>query len=97
MRTSEITEMHAELNLATKLKDEAAAWRKSRPARDKFSMAGSRSSAYPNDELRTPPSVGVMFASDVRMKDFFDGNRSSPIGKMVRESEIKPRYSRSIE
>ena len=40
MRTSEVGEMRGEAGLAAKLKDEAAAWRKSRPAREKFSMAG---------------------------------------------------------
>jgi hypothetical protein len=40
MRTSELGEVRGESGLAAKLKDEAAAWRKNRPAREKFSMAG---------------------------------------------------------
>jgi hypothetical protein len=40
MRTSEVGERRGEAGLAAKLKDEATAWRKSRPARAKFSMAG---------------------------------------------------------
>jgi hypothetical protein len=40
MSTLEVSEMSGEAGLATKLKDEAAAWRKRRPARAKFSMAG---------------------------------------------------------
>jgi hypothetical protein len=40
MRTLEVSEMSGEAGLATKLKDEAAASQKSRPARARFSMAG---------------------------------------------------------
>lgn len=40
MRASEIAEMRGEPGLTTKLEAEAAAWRKGRPARERFSMAG---------------------------------------------------------
>jgi hypothetical protein len=40
MRASEVAEMRGETGVTTKLEDEAAAWRTSRPAREKFSMAG---------------------------------------------------------
>lgn len=40
MRTSKVGEMRGEADLATKLEDEAAAWRKRRPARARSSTAG---------------------------------------------------------
>jgi hypothetical protein len=40
MRTLEISEPNGEMGLATKLRDEATAWRKGRPARTTVSMAG---------------------------------------------------------
>jgi hypothetical protein len=40
MRTSEVGEMRGEAGLAAKLEEEAAAWRKSRSPRAKFSTAG---------------------------------------------------------
>jgi hypothetical protein len=40
MRTSDVGEMRGEAGLAAKLEEEAAAWRKSRVPRTKFSTAG---------------------------------------------------------
>jgi hypothetical protein len=40
MRTLQISESNGDIGLATKLRDEATAWRKSRPARATVSMAG---------------------------------------------------------
>ncbi len=40
MRTSDVVELREEAGLATKLEDEASAWRKRRLARPKFSMRG---------------------------------------------------------
>lgn len=40
MRTSDVGEIRQEAGLAAKLADEATAWRNSRPARTKSSMAG---------------------------------------------------------
>jgi hypothetical protein len=40
MRTSEVAELREKAELATKLEDEASAWRKRRLARPKFSMRG---------------------------------------------------------
>lgn len=40
MHRSKVSETRGEAGLAAKLEDEAAAWRKRRPARKKLSMAG---------------------------------------------------------
>jgi hypothetical protein len=60
MRTSEVTEKRGEPGLATKLEAEAAAWRKSRPAREKFSRAGVQVVRIPKRRLSsTAANAGV--------------------------------------
>jgi hypothetical protein len=39
MRTPAVRDIDGEAGLAAKLEDEAAAWRKSRPAQERFSLA----------------------------------------------------------
>jgi hypothetical protein len=56
MRTLEVSEMGGEAGLATKLEDEAAAWRKSRPTREKFSMAGVQVVRIPKRRI---PSTAI--------------------------------------
>ncbi len=51
MRTSDVVEWRDEAGLATKLENEASAWRKRRLARPKFSMSGVQVVRLPRRRL----------------------------------------------
>lgn len=64
MRTPAVREMGGEPGLAAKLEDEAAAWRRNRPAQQRFRWNAFRSSEYPSDLPGTRPSATALLVPD---------------------------------